>query len=208
MTTLALAAMVSATLAHAHEPAAQTAEPPTPISATAVLTGPLPREITHEGDTWLLDGHRLVGTDEARSAAMMTVLAQAPGNDVRVDRARRRDRQALTLALGGLGFESAGLAVAVAAAVGVVGVAAGPALALPIGLAGAGVGLTGCVIGITNPPLRRAVKQYNVWAETHPDALDRPVDAHAVEAAQAWAGEIPAAPDPAPPPRPDGEITP
>jgi hypothetical protein len=76
--------------------------------------------------------------------------------------------------------------VAVAAGAGVVGVAAGPLLALPIGLAGAGVGLTGCVIGISNPPLRRAVRQYNDWAAAHPEALDRPVDQAAVEAAQAW----------------------
>lgn len=189
--TFAPMAALAASVAFAHTPTTEAPEPPAPVSATAVLAGPLPREIERKGDAWRLDGHPLTGTEEARAAALYTILRQAPGNDVRVDRAIRRDRQALGMALGGLGFESAGLVVAIAAAGGVVGMAAGPALALPIGLTGAGIGLTGCTIGITNPPLRRALRHYNAWAAAHPDALDRPVDADAVDAARAWPLEQP-----------------
>jgi hypothetical protein len=129
--TLRPAATLVASVASAHSPATEAAPDPVALSATAVLAGPLPHEVRMKGGGWWLDGHPLTGSDEAQTAAVLTLLEHAPGNEERVDRARRRERRALGLALGGLGFESAGLVVAVAAASGVVGVAVGPARPCP-----------------------------------------------------------------------------
>jgi hypothetical protein len=197
MTIFPMALLAAAQLAHAHSPAGAQEMPPEPVPTGAFLAGPLPSEVVFKAGNWTADGHEITGDEDEKSAALMKVLSAAEGNEARVERARRRDVQAFSLAVGGLGFESAGLVIAVAAATGVVGVAAGPALALPIGLAGAGVGITGATIGLTNPPLRRAVRHYNAWAAAHPDALNRPVDPTVVEAAQSWEA-APSAPEAGP----------
>lgn len=169
MTSPILALTLASGLAHAHTP--DTEGPPAPVDALALVEGPLPTEVALTADGWTADGHPVTGTDAEQEMALIAVLSRADGNAARVDRAYKRNIGALAVASGGLGIEVAGLVVAIGVATGGIGMAAGPALAIGLGAGGAGIGLTACGVGIANRPLKRAVKQYNAWAEAHPDAL-------------------------------------
>lgn len=141
------------------------------VAAADLWGSDLPRKVELDGLSVFLDGARLTGTDTEREAVLLAILSRAEGNADRVDRLYKRQVGALVMASGGLGLEVGGAVVAIAVAAGTAPVSMGASLALPMGLAGAGIGLTGCAIGLSSGPARRAVRQYNSWAEANPDSL-------------------------------------